>query len=66
MNQQDLQTVTSHQRRIDEIDAALKMAEKFLDHKAFLLNEKGEKVLMTRAEMFELRAKAEEAIKKLQ
>jgi hypothetical protein len=62
---EQLQAVRVHQNRILEIDKAIKGSENFIDQKAFLQNEKGDKVLMNRQELYTLRAVEEAAIKKL-
>jgi hypothetical protein len=64
-NAAQLQSITAHQSKIAEIDRAIKMTQNFLDQKAFMPNERGAKVLMTRQELFDLREKEEAEIVKL-
>jgi hypothetical protein len=58
--------IMAHQRRIDEIDKAIKSADNFWDRKAYLVSEDGSKTLLTRAELLTLREKEEAAIKQEQ
>lgn len=64
MDAATMQTVTSHQRRIQEIDAAIKQTQHFLDHKAFLIDDKGVKQLLSIDELYKLRETEELAIHK--
>lgn len=58
----EMQTLMTHQRRIEEIDRAIKKAQNFFDHKAFLADENGKNVLLTTTELYKLREAEEQAI----
>lgn len=64
MQATELQTLTAHQRRIQEIDAAIKQTAHFLDHKAYLVDANGNKVLLSIDELTKMRAEEELAIVK--
>lgn len=64
MDIKQIQTLEARQRRVEEINLAIKQSELFFDEKAFLEVD-GKQVLLTRKELRDLVAKEEAEIRKI-